>query len=120
VAELPPAARHVAVRAQPSHELWYLFRRVLQVCIKGDDDCPARDREPRRDGRMLPEIALQPDAHHLRALCGSRPDRVPRVIPGAVIDEDELPEAEILHSRARAIHERGDVRRLVEGRYHDR
>jgi hypothetical protein len=44
----------------------YIGWIILQVTIHDDDVAPTRAVQPRRDGRMLPEIAAQPDAAHSR------------------------------------------------------
>ena len=71
-------------------ESGYLVGRVLQVRVHGDDHVAAGFLEAAIERRALSVVAAKLDAFHLLPLLGKLLYHVPRVIGGAVVDENHL------------------------------
>ena len=76
-----------------------LFRRVLQVGIKGNDQVTGNVAEARHNRRVLTIVAVQQDRHHVAAFgLGGFGEHSRRVIAAAVVDQQNF----ILPSERRA------------------
>ena len=87
---VPPAAHHVVALLERLEEARDLLREVLEVRVERDQDLAARRVEPRLQRRGLAVVARQVDHAQARLPLEIRPHHRQRVVPAAVVHEDEL------------------------------
>ena len=72
---------------------------VLAVFVHRDDPVCGRTRHPCECCRVLSEVACEPDRANLGVAAGEQTDRLIGVIRPAVVDEDDLADAELVAQR---------------------
>ncbi len=90
VALLLPPAHEVGPRFQPGDHLGELGRVVLEIGVERGDVAARAALEPGGQGSALAVVAPEADAPKAPVGLAERPDHVPRVITGAVVDEPDL------------------------------
>ena len=127
VADEAPIARacdpvdHVVAFVELRKKLRYLFRRVLEIVVDGDDNVSARGADARERRRMLSVIPLKVEAANIRILLGQGDDPVPTVVLTAVVDENDfVARCYRIEHRLQPSHEERQDRRTPVDRNDDR